>query len=280
MSVISSTVPTSVSVKLTLSPEQVEMLKQVLGQVVKPGKPSKKEKKEKRTGSSPQGVTPGQLDGWINYVKSVRTELEATDLDAVWAEWAATNPCKPGKKTEDANGKKVRGPAGPSLVTDEERAKFKVSHKVAISIASARKAAGKMPAEFAYTPMTAEQKAAAKAIRVAAKAASGTESATESATESVAEKPKKERKPRAPKVAPKPVVAPPPPPPPTEDEEDVEMVEWSFKNRNYLIVVHESNDDGEPIDADCWVRNTDGNPGKWAGHWNGSKIDSAAVEPK
>jgi len=269
MSVISSVAPASVSVKLTLSPEQVEMLKQVLGQVVKPGKPSKKEKKEKRTGSLPQGVTPPHLEPWINYVKSVRTELEATDLDAVWAEWVATDP-KPNKD-------------GSSKTTPAAREKFKASHKVAISIATARKKAGKMPAEFAYTPMTAEQKAAAKAIRVAAKAASAesaTESATESAPESaVAEKPKKERKPRTPKVA---AVAPPPPPPPPaeDDEEDVEMVEWSFKNRNYLIVVHESNNDGEPIDADCWVRNTDGNPGKWAGHWNGSKIDSAAVEPK
>ena len=251
------------TVKLTLTAEQVEMLKLVLGQVVKPSAGAGKGPKVKRIGSAPKGVTPPHLIKWNSYVDSVEAELKTADIDDVWEQWVATNPVNK---------------EGVSKATDEARAKFKVIRKIAMAIAKARKESGLMPAEFQHTPMTDEEKAAAKAARKAAKAAAG-ESGTESTEESSAEEPaKKPRKPRAvkPKVAAVPVPVAPPAPAPavTEDDDDefegVALESWSFKGRKYL----------RTSDGDCWIQNADGGRGKWAGHFDGSKIDASATEPE
>jgi hypothetical protein len=254
------------TVKLTLTEEQVEMLKLVLGQVVKPSKASstgEKKPKVKRIGSAPKGVTPPHLVKWNAYVDSVEAELKAADIDTVWEQWTATNPVDK---------------EGNSKATEETRAKFKVIRKIAMAIAKARKESGEMPVEFQHTPMTAEEKAAAKEARKAAKQAAG-ESSSESNEESSAEEPaKKLRKPRklppTPSLLPPtPRVAAPAPAPAAEDEdgewESVSLEEWSFKGRKYLRT---------PA-GDCWIRNADGGQGKWAGRYDGSKIDASAKEP-
>ena len=257
------------TVKLTLTEEQVEMLKLVLGQVVKP---SAKEPKVKRTGSAPKGVTPPHLVKWNSYVDAVEAELKAADIDNVWEQWTATNPVDK---------------EGNSKATEKTRAKFKVIRKIAMAIAKARKEAGDMPVEFQHTPMTAEEKAAAKEARKAAKASASETSASEtsagetSAEESSAEEktPKKPRKPRAKPAAAAAAVATPAPVPapvpvPVEDEdgdwESISLEEWSFKGRKYLRT---------PA-GDCWIRNADGGQGKWAGRYDGSKIDASAKEPE
>lgn len=266
----------STTVTLSLTPEQVEMLKLVLGQVVKPaGKAAKgkSEPKAKRTGSAPKGVTPPHLVKWNAYVDSVEAELKTAELDDVWEEWAATNPVDK---------------EGNTKATDEKRLKFKVIRQIAMAIAKARKAAGQMPAEFQHAAMTAEEKAAAKEARKAAKAAGGS-STESSAEESSAEAPaKKPRKPRIakPKVAAPEVVpaaAPVPAPAPAglpvspiaqpqsigEDDDEVTLESWPFKGRKYL----------RTPDGDCWIQNADGNRGKWAGHYDGTKINASAPEP-
>jgi len=288
------------TVKLTLTEEQVEMLKLVLGQVVKPSKASstgEKKPKVKRIGSAPKGVTPPHLVKWNAYVDSVEAELKAADIDTVWEQWTATNPVDK---------------EGNSKATEETRAKFKVIRKIAMAIAAFRKESGEMPVEFQHTPMTTEEKAAAKEARKAAKQAAGessSESNAESSAESSAEEPaKKPRKPRMikPKAAaaaaaavavavavekseyvPRPLskepyrpsLLPPTPrlaaaPAPAAEDEDgewesVSLEEWSFKGRKYLRT---------PA-GDCWIRNADGGQGKWAGRYDGSKIDASAKEP-
>jgi len=279
---------TTQKVTLTLTLEQVEMLKQVLGQVVKPSKASSTgEKKPKRKGSLEKGVTPGHLVKWNAYVDLVEAELKATAadgrIDTVWDEWAATNP--------------VSKKDGSSKATAEKREKFKVIRQIAMAIAKARKMAGQMPAEFEHTPMTAEEKAAAKAAREAAKAAesSATESATESATSEGAVKKKVVRKPKvkavvvaAPEPAPyrMPSLLPPAPrtvpaPAPAEDEDDDESVgvtlePWRFKGKMYQRVPN-----GDNTFA-CWNSNADGSRGRWAGQYSTvkDKIDSTVPEPE
>jgi len=288
MSTITATTTTQ-KVTLTLTLEQVEMLKQVLGQVVKPSKASSNgEKKPKRKGSLEKGVTPGHLVKWNAYVDLVEAELKATAadgrLDAVWDEWAATNP--------------VSKKDGSSKATAEKREKFKVIRQIAMAIAKARKTAGQMPAEYEHTPMTAEEKAAAKAARQAAKAAesSATESATESATSEGAVKKKVVRKPKvkavvaAPEPAPyrMPSLLPPAPrtvpaPAPAEDEDEdddesvgVTLEPWRFKGKMYQRVPN-----GENTFA-CWNSNADGSRGRWAGEYSTvkDKIDSTVPEPE
>jgi len=280
---------TTQKVTLTLTLEQVEMLKQVLGQVVKPSKASSNgEKKPKRKGSLEKGVTPGHLVKWNAYVDLVEAELKATAadgrIDTVWDEWAATNP--------------VSKKDGSSKATAEKREKFKVIRQIAMAIAKARKMAGQMPAEFEHTPMTAEEKAAAKAAREAAKAAesSATESATESATSEGAVKKKVVRKPKvkavvaAPEPAPyrmpsllppAPRTVPAPAPAPAEDEDDDESVgvtlePWRFKGKMYQRVPN-----GDNTFA-CWNSNADGSRGRWAGQYStvSAKIDSTVPEPE
>jgi hypothetical protein len=282
---------TTQKVTLTLTLEQVEMLKQVLGQVVKPSKASSTgEKKPKRKGSLEKGVTPGHLVKWNAYVDLVEAELKATAadgrIDAVWDEWAATNP--------------VSKKDGSSKATAEKREKFKVIRQIAMAIAKARKMAGSMPAEYEHTPMTAEEKAAAKAAREAAKAAesSATESATESATSEGAVKKKTVvRKPKVKAVvaAPEPApcrlpsllpptprtVAPAPAPAATDDEDDDESVgvtlePWRFKGKMYQRVPN-----GDNTFA-CWNSNADGSRGRWAGQYSTvkDKIDSTVPEPE
>jgi hypothetical protein len=277
----------SSTITLTLTAEQIEMLKLVLGQVVKPAKAGKggkgkgtSEPRAKRTGSAPKGVTPPHLVKWNAYVDSVEAELKTMDIEDVWAEWAATNPVD-----KDGNTK----------ATEEKHLKFKVIRQIAMAIAKARKGAGKMPAEFEHAAMTAEEKAAAKEARKAAKAAAGSSaesSAEESSAESSADAPaKKPRKPRAvkPKVAAPEVVpaaAPVPAPVPAaaalpispmvqpqlsaeDDDEGITLESWTFKGRKYL----------RTPDGDCWIQNADGNRGKWAGHYDGTKINASAPEP-
>jgi len=282
---------TTQKVTLTLTLEQVEMLKQVLGQVVKPSKASSTgEKKPKRKGSLEKGVTPGHLVKWNAYVDLVEAELKATAadgrIDAVWDEWAATNP--------------VSKKDGSSKATAEKREKFKVIRQIAMAIAKARKMAGQMPAQYEHTPMTAEEKAAAKAAREAAKAAesSATESATESATSEGAVKKKVVRKPKVKAVVaapepepapyrmpsllpPKPRTVPAPAAAPAEDEDDDESVgvtlePWRFKGKMYQRVPN-----GDNTFA-CWNSNADGSRGRWAGQYSTvkDKIDSTVPEPE
>lgn len=276
------------------------MLKQVLGQVVKPSKASSGEKKPKRKGSLEKGVTPAHLVKWNAYVDLVEAELKATadggDIDAVWNEWAATNPMS----------------KGVSKATAEKREKFKVIRQIAMAVAAARKEAGRMPAEFEHTPMTAEEKAAAKAAREAAKAeSSATESATESATSEAPVKKTAVRKPKVkavvpasepeakPEYVPRPLsnepyrpsllpptrtVAPPPVPEPApekmvideDEDEGLSLEEWKFKARKYLRVPT-----GDNTFA-CWNRNADGSRGKWAGEYSTvkDKIDTSVSEPE
>ena len=291
---------TTQTLTLTLTLEQVEMLKQVLGQVVKPSKASLKgEKKPKRKGSLEKGVTPSHLVKWNAYVDLVEAELKATAadgrIDAVWDEWAATNP--------------VSKKDGASKATPEKREKFKVIRQIAMAIAKARKTAGSMPAEFEHTPMTAEEKAAAKAAREAAKAeSSATESATESATSEAPVKKKAVRKPKVKAVVPAPepegkpeyvprplskepyrpsllpptrAVAPAPAMDMDEDEDDdesmgVTLEAWKFKGKNYQRVPN-----GDNTFA-CWNSNADGSRGRWAGQYSTvkDKIDSSVPEPE
>jgi hypothetical protein len=263
---------------ITITEEQYQALQAVFAQA-SGAKPSKAEKvkKEKRTGSLPKGVTPPHLIKWNSYVDSVEASLKELPLDDVWEQWAATNPVKPGKMTVDADGKKVRGPPGPSRVTDEERAKFKVIRQVAMAIAKSRKAAGEMPTEFEHTPMSDEEKAAAKATRaatVAATVAASSGSDSESAAPPKEKKPRKPRTPKAKPAAPE-VVAPLPatPPPEENDDEDcMEFAEFTLKGKKYLKL-----DGGQ-----CWVRNADGSRGKWAGLYRGhpvDKLDASVPEP-
>ena len=262
---------------ITLTEEQYQALQAIFTQAsgAKPTK-GEKVKKEKRIGSLPKGETPPHLIKWNSYVDSVETSLKELPLDDVWEQWAATNPVKPGKMTVNAEGKKVRGPPGPSRVNDEERAKFKVIRQVAMAIAKARKAAGEMPAEFEHIPMSDDEKAAAKAARAAA-SSSGSDSETAAPV-----KEKKARKPRTPKAKPTAapeVVAPLPATPPPEDDEEeddderMEFSEFTLKGKKYLKL-----EGGQ-----CWVRNADGSRGKWAGLYRGhpvDKIDPSVPEPQ
>ena len=255
MSVITSA---TTKITLSLTAEQVEMLKLVLGQVVKPAKGRKADAvKVKRTGSLPKGQTPPHLVKWNTYVDTVEAELKGDTIESVWKQWTATNPMSKPRKGSDAEP--------VSLVTDEKRASFKVIRQVAMRIAKARKEAGLMPAQFQHTPMTDEEKATAKAARASA-AASASASALVSAAEESATETKKVRKPRVakPKAAPAPA--------PVEEEVEVALEDFTFKGRKYLRLAS----------GECWVRNADGNRGKWAGKYDSvkDKIDTSATEPK
>lgn len=252
----------SSTITLTLTTEQIETLKQVLGQVIKPGK-APKVRREKGAAPKEKGETPAHLVKWNAYVDAVYAEIKALTEDEVWDLWAATNPMSKPKKDS--------GAVAESLATDENRSKFKVIRKVAMAIAAKRKASGEMPAEFQHTPLTAEEKAANKAARAEAKASSSSE--TESET-----KVKAPRAPRVPKVAapvPVPVAAPAPAPTSTAavDDEDedggLEFSELTHKGKRYLRL---------PA-GESWVRNADGNRGKWAGVFNGTKFDTTVTEP-
>lgn len=256
------------TVTLALTADQLETLKQVLSLAVKPGKATagapKKQRRQKGDPPKEKGPTPAHLVKWNSYVDTVYEEVKALPVDAVWDLWIATEPMTKPKKDS--------GEEPQSRNTPEERAKFKVIRKIAMAIAAHRKATGQMPAEYQHTAMTAEEKKAAAAARKAAKA-SGSSSESESSTASAA-KPVAVKKARVAKAAPVPVAAPVAEPEP-EDEgeaEGDELEDFKLAGRQYLK--HSS--------GACWVRNSDGTRGKWAGQYNSAtkKIDASAPEPQ
>ena len=249
----------SSTITLTLTTEQIETLKQVLGQVIKPVK-APKVRREKGAAPKEKGETPAHLVKWNAYVDAVYTEIKTLTEDEVWDLWAATNPMSKPKKDS--------GAVPESLATDENRTKFKVIRKIAMAIAAKRKASGEMPAEFIHTPLTDKEKAANKAARAEAKASSASSSEAESETK--VKVPRAPKSPRVPKVA-APVPVAPVAPAAVDDDEDggLEFSDLTHKGKRYLHLPG----------GESWVRNADGNRGKWAGVFNGSKFDTTVAEP-
>ena len=245
------------SITIELTAAQVEQLTKTGKVTVKPGKGivAGKATKTPKVAKAPgeKGETPPHLVKWNSYVDSVLAELKGVDTESAWELYAATEPVSKPKKGSDSEAE--------SLVTDETKEKFKVTRKVAMAIASWRKKNGTMPEEFIYIPMTAEEKAAAKEARSVA-----------SETTSTTKAPKK------PTAAKKPIVAKPVPvveavpPLPEEDEDEGEVavfVDFTNKGKTYIQLP----------DGSSWVKNSNGDRGKWAGRWDGKKFDTTAPEP-
>ena len=84
--------------------------------------------------------------------------------------------------------------------------------------------------------------------------------------------------PKKPTAAKKPIVAKPVPvveavpPLPEEDEDEGEVavfVDFTNKGKTYIQLP----------DGSSWVKNSNGDRGKWAGRWDGKKFDTTAPEP-